>query len=212
MRLISAISLGSVGVLLVGCTLIQISHYLSPTAPGGISSRHPLGGDVAAIYSGPPNFLQLETDSLRLGFSCRNEGYTTLLAGPLLFPVFPIVVFSFSPIVRKPLKTDRLEIALEIEPMRQPLRFTPGKVEIEDATGVPLRAREIWYRGRKLSAKDTVTVTKPMLFVLEFEAASEAGRSRFQVTVNGVTVSGSSVVLPPIEVAPGNGLELQMAP
>ena len=204
-----------------------MSHYISPAAPGAISSRDPLSPDVASIISGPANSLRLETDSLRLGFACWNDGYTPLLAGPLVFPILP--TFILAPIFREPLETDQLEIAIHLEPIGEPIGFTPGKVEVVDAEGTPLKVREIrWGPGgrqpritdsmyvhleslNELSAEDTVVLTGPSLFVFQFGTSETVG-SRFRVTVNGMMQSGSSVVLPAIELTVASGLELQMGP
>jgi hypothetical protein len=224
MRQIALISVVFAGISLVGCTMIQMSHYISPAAPGATLSRGPLSPDLASIYSGPANSLRLETDRLRLGFACWNDGYTPLLIGPFVLPVLPIVILS--PILREPLKTDPLKIAVHLEPIGEPVAFTPGRVEVVDAHGTPLQIREIRSGpGRpprvsdsvyvppknELSTEDTVVVTEPSLFVLQFAASNTVG-SRFRVAVNGVTHSGSSLALPAIELTVASGVELQLGP
>ena len=224
MRQIAPIFIVLAGISLAGCTIIQVSHYISPAAPGAILSRDPLSPDVASIYSGPANSLQLKTDRLRLGFACWNAGDTPLLIGPLVFPILPIVVFF--PILREPLKTDPLKIAVYLEPLGEPLAFTPGRVEVVDADGTPLQIREIrsgpgeppsvnsrTYESleNELSTEETVVLTEPTLFVFQF-AASNTAHSRLHVTVNGVTDAGSALALSSIELTFASGVELQMAP
>ena len=225
MRRISLISVAFVGISLVGCTVIQMSHYIGSTAPGATLSRDPLSADVSHLFSGPPNSLRLQTDSLRLGFSCWNDGYTPLLVGPFVFPFFPIVLLS--PILREPLKTDELEFAVHLDPMGVPMSFTPGMVEVLDANGRPLRIREIRSGPggpprinhnaysppkNKLPIEGTVALTEPTLFVFYFQPTRKTIGSRFRVTIHGLTQSGSSVALPVIELTAATGLELQMGP
>jgi hypothetical protein len=162
-----------------------------------------------------------------LGFACWNDGYTPLLVGPFVFPILPI--FILSPIFREPLETDQLKIAIHLEPIGEPIGFTPGRVEVVGADGTRLKIREIrWGPGgrqpritdsvyvhleslNELSTEDTVVLTGPSLFVFQFGTSETVG-SRFRVTVNEMTQSGSSVALPAIELTVASGLELQMGP
>jgi hypothetical protein len=142
-----------------------------------------------------------------------------------VFPVLPIVLLA--PIFREPLKNDELEIAVHLEPIGVPISFTPGRVEVLNANGRPLRIREIRSGPggpprindnvysppkNKLSTEDTVVLTEPTLFVFFFEPTSKTIGSRFRVTIHGVTQSGSSVALPVIQLTAATGLELQMGP
>jgi hypothetical protein len=209
----------------IGCTLIQVSHYMSPEAPGAAYSRDPLGFDVASIYSGPPNSLTLETDVLRLGLSCWNAGYTPILIGPAVFPVLPIVLLA--PVLGEPLETDPLRLALYLEPKLEPIGVVPGRVEVVDTQNGALAITEVRVgpgspphindsldtsRWDEVTSEEEIIVERPMLFVLEVEGTKEASRSSIQVTVESVTHLGSQLKLPVIRLTSGSGLEMQMGP
>jgi hypothetical protein len=222
MKLFSLIPVVFTAILLLGCTAITMTHYISPAASGARTWREHQVQDVGLDLGGPANSLQLDTHGLRFHVSCRNKGYTGLLSGPLLFPVIPIVLLG--PLVREPLETDPLEIHLDLEPIGEPVgdpfAFTPGRVELRDNDDRRMRLEEIhvtrwvgrsWERT-KLPTDDTISVKGPTPLVFLFEVPSESRGSRFRLSLDGLTQSGTSIALPTIELRAASGFVLEMGP
>jgi len=225
MRARALLLIVSAWAVVSGCTFVGTRQYLAPTADGAKYSTV----TVMGVASGRSNSLLLETKELCLGVHCMNEGATMLLLGPVV-PVVPVfLLIPFFSALSEPMKLNPLLLALEVEPRAGVLEFTPGKVNVVDSSGRSLRIREIrrgpWdpsAEGRlyyemtgdpavladwkTISSEESSRISSPAIFVFELEMTEEPEDRSFDVELDGLSRSGSSVVVPTIHLEPASGL------
>jgi hypothetical protein len=180
------------GALGSGCFVIRGERRIKPDSNGTAVK-------IDNDYSGPMYSRVVDSPDFKLGVGVANGPARWELQ--FLLNILPIYVYRISE-TTWPLKAD-----LDLEPKSSRVTFAPWETFFQGTNQVRVPPSGIWQGDRFLgtNATETLVVTNRTMFHFQFSAPHGAYFDQdlpFQLSIEGIRVSGQKSALPPIHFQP----------